>query len=168
MPIARFVCVVCCRSLSEHPGICRACGVQRLALDRSDVREEIHTRLEALLEKEARQTRILIGVAATLFAIPASLGAGWWIGPYLSFSFRLQIVLLLAAGGCVGWGASLVMRVIYVRLKPQSAEAILATRAAKSGDNELFLRAHGTAAARLDPRHADPTEVLRAFGATFD
>lgn len=148
--------------------MCRACGVQRLDLDRSDVREEIHTRLEALLEKEARKTRTVFGVAATLFAIPAALAAGWWIGPYLSFSLRLQMVLLLAAGGCVGWAASLVMRMIYVRFKPKSAEAILATRAAKSGFNELFLRAHGTAAARLDPRHADPTEVLRAFGATFD
>jgi hypothetical protein len=96
----QFVCVVCYRSLSVHPGECPTCGVDRLPLSdpevRAEVRAEAERRLQNKLYGEWMGAYLLAGMFAALFVVfPLTgglLGGGIWIITTMLFgSINLKI-----------------------------------------------------------------------------
>jgi hypothetical protein len=104
---ARFVCLVCCRSLSTMPGRCPSCGVARLALDDPEVRAEVRRVAEERLQRRAYREY-------------ATLTAAIMIGSLMIYTGPLALAILpLWFGG---------VALYYARLRKRSAMAIMATR----------------------------------------
>ncbi len=106
---ARFVCIVCCASLSVGPGRCRRCGVERLALDAPDVEGQLRAEAEKRLQRRAYREYVLLSLAGSVIA-----------GPPMFFFFPLAAFLFpVAAVACAK---------LYSRINQHSALAIFSAR----------------------------------------
>lgn len=154
---AQYVCVVCYRSLSVHPGECPTCGVERLSLAEPEVRAEVRAEAERRLQKRVYGEWFWLYLAAWVVTTPVR---------FLIPGFLPAAVLWVAATWVVG--AANVK--LYERLNANSALRLFADRRRR-----LALATSGGAGAqKLLPAHADDPEdadlptVLALLGARVD
>lgn len=152
---AQFVCVVCFRSLSVHPGECARCGVERLSLGDPEVRAELRAEAERRLQKRVYAEWFWLYLAAWIVTTPVR-----FIVPSLLPASILWVTATLALGAAN-------VR-LYERLNGGSALRLFADRRRR-----LALAASG-ASPKLLPAHADDHEdadlpkLLDLLGARLD
>lgn len=156
--VPRYVCIVCWRSLSTMPGLCAACGVDRLDLDAEEVREAVRAEAEKRLERRMAREVTAIGAIAAAVVAPVIPFAG------------------IAGLAIAGPLAALATRV-YTARRPNSALAVYAARRRRLAA-EIAPAVGGTAGAALpttrepgdpiDPAMLDVYALLRWLGATLD
>jgi hypothetical protein len=155
----QFVCVVCYRSLSVHPGECATCGVDRLPLGDPEVRAEVRAEAERRLQKRVYGEWFWLYLAAWVVTTPVR---------FLIPGFLPAAALWVAATWVVG--AANVK--LYERLNANSALRLfadrrrrleLATSGAASGSAQKLLPARAD-----DPEDAELGNVLALLGARVD
>lgn len=120
--IARYVCVACYRSVSVSPGSCPNCGVERLDLNREDVRADVRREVEerfaqTLAQERARCDAVGFGAGAITGVVIGALGAGLIADSSVLFWCAWTL------GVIAGIGAGKAARGLYARLDPRSAIA---------------------------------------------
>lgn len=112
----QFVCVVCYKSVSVHPGECRSCGVARLPLSDPEVRAEVRAEAERRLQARAYGEYFWCYLTAFLVTTPLAF-----------FLFGDQVTRFIAwiASAFVMGGANVKL---YERLAPKSTTRVFAER----------------------------------------
>lgn len=151
--VARFVCIVCYKTMSTHSAPCRRCGVDRLDLSDPEVREQV--RLEAEKRLQRRMYREWSGLALTSAALlsPAF---------YLFSSAALFLVAPL----------TVVLTRAYATVRKDSAVATYASRRRRISD-ELGIDADVddlgvTAQSTSDPLALEMEPLLKWLGAELE
>jgi hypothetical protein len=140
---ARYLCMVCCRSLSAAPGVCARCGVDRLDLLQSNVRDEVIAESERRLQTRAYREYFWIAVGTFVVTSPIYL-------------WSLLIWLIVAAS----LGLSLTQ--VYARFNPRSATARLNDRKRRLlGELGPAAELTGDPAGRVSPAAPAPSPVER-------
>jgi hypothetical protein len=109
-----YVCLVCYRSLSIHPGVCQECGVDRLPLADVRVREELRAETGRRLERRMYREYFGLSLMAFVMALPVNLLVGGLIGRVVWIACALAV-------------ANLNTR-LYALGRPRSALAVFAER----------------------------------------
>jgi hypothetical protein len=150
----QFVCVVCYRSLSVHPGECPRCGVERLPLSDPAVRAEVRDEAERRLDGRLYGEWFWCYLGAFIAAIPVR---------FVIVELMKAIVVWVAAGMALG---ALNVR-LYERLNPRSVLRLYADRrrrlALAGADAQHLLPARAD-----DPEDAELPRVLALLGAKLD
>jgi hypothetical protein len=150
---AQFVCVVCYRSLSVHPGECPRCGVERLSLADPEVRAEVRAEAEKRLQLKHYSEWFWCYLAASMLAFP------------VIFLHQLMTALVVLALTTLVVGNGVVK--LYERLNPRSVLRLYADRrrrlAAPPGEMRML-----PAARADDPEDAELPRVLGMLGAKLD
>jgi len=107
--IPRYLCIVCYRSLSQYPGECRTCGVDRLDLSSPEVREQVRLEAEKRLQKRMYNEYSILALASGAVVAPAM----WWLGGF-AFIFVPPVTMVVARA--------------YAAIKRNSAIATFASR----------------------------------------
>jgi hypothetical protein len=155
-----YVCLVCYRSLSVHPGPCPACHIERQPLSEPQVRLELKREAERRLEKRMYGEYFGLSLLAFVMALPVFFVA---YGPLFGF-----IPWLLCSLG-LAW----VNTRSYAWLRPRSALGLYADRQRRlrrelSGKEERLLLPAASAPPAEDPEGLDLEHVLTWLGAVID
>jgi hypothetical protein len=149
----QFVCVVCYRSLSVHPGECPRCGVERLSLADPEVRADVRAQAEKQLQLRHYGESFWCYMAASVFAVPLV---------FVVHSLMMSLVLLAVTTVLLGGG---VVKA-YERLNARSVLRLYADRrrrlTAAAGTTKLL------PARADDPEDAELPRVLAMLGARID
>jgi hypothetical protein len=151
----QFVCLVCYRSLSVHPGECPRCGVERLALADPEVRAEVRAEAERRLQARHYAEWFWCYLAAFLVTTPIVL--------IVTADLWKQFVLWLMSALLVG-GANVKL---YERLNPRSTLRLYADRRRRRVLSPTEERKLLPARAD-DPEDAELPRVLALLGARVD
>jgi hypothetical protein len=112
--VARYVCLVCFRSLSSLPGDCPHCSAPRLSLDDPEVRAEVRAEAEKRLQKRMAREYALISFITLVLSLP-----------FVLLVRRLVYLLMPLAALGVSWA--------YPRVRRGSAIATYAARRQRIG-----------------------------------
>jgi hypothetical protein len=150
----QFVCIVCYRSLSVHPGECPRCRTERLPLSDPAVREEVRAEAERRLQTRHYGESFWCYLVAFLATTPVAFLAG---DPLRRFLVWLVTALVLGSGNAK----------IYERLNPRSVLRLYADRRRRlalppPADGKLL------PARADDPEDAELPRVLDILGARVD
>lgn len=120
--VARYVCVACYRSVSTMPGPCPNCRVERVSLDREDVRADVRREVALRFEQRLdREEGLCIGggfvTGVVAFALIAGIGGALLLEPLWVFTMAWMLGLLAGIGGARA------ARRLLVQLDPRSALA---------------------------------------------
>ena len=160
-PIARFLCIVCYKSMSSYSGLCRTCGVPRLDLSEPAVREQVRLEGERRLQKSLFREYSALSLPAVMVLSPAL----WWLGAG-AFALVLPLTFLSAR--------------VYSALHPKSAIATLAARQRRTSaelgvdiriDNSMGPgpdTANDTRQPDIDPLQLEMEPLLAWLGAKLD
>jgi ribosomal protein L40E len=168
-PVARYVCIVCFRSLGTRAGVCPRCGVERLDLSDPEVRRQVRGEAEKRLERRLYREYAGAGVAATLLVAPVT----YWLG-FISYALVPPLAALLGRGWAMTRRNS-AMAVYASRRRRISAElgvdVQIGDRAESSDDGpgSALIRDEALAAhADLDPQTLEVEPLLAWLGAKID
>jgi hypothetical protein len=155
---AQFVCLVCYRSLSVHPGECAGCGVERLSLADPEVRAAVRAEAEKRLQARHYGEWFWCYLAAFVMMAPLTL----FFFPGLMVSLAVMAVSTMVLGGAN-------VRV-YERLNGRSVLRLYADRrrrlaGAGAGEEGMKLL---PAARADDPEDAELPRVLKLLGARIE
>lgn len=163
---ARFLCIVCFKSMSAYAGNCKTCGAPRLDLADPEVRDQV--RLEAEKRLQRRMYREYSGIAVASAAVTAP--AMFWIG-----GVALAYAPLLALG----------LSRVYAWVRRNSAIATYAARrqrisrelgvnvqiGERKSERQRSLDVPDAAIAKtsdVDPSQLEMTRLLEWLGARLD
>jgi hypothetical protein len=150
----QFVCLVCYRSLSVHPGECPRCGVARLSLADPEVRADLRAEAERRLQIRHYGESFWCYLAACVMTMPVAFFVHQ---PIVALAVWLATVLVVG-------GANVK---VYERLNGRSVLRLYAERRRR-------LAAAGTQGPKLLPARADDPEdaelprVLALLGAKVE
>jgi hypothetical protein len=155
-----YVCLVCHRSLSIHPGECAECGVERRPLADPQVRADLRAVAEERLQKRMYGEYFGLSLLGFILALP---------------TFLLDLGLLM---GLIPWllvslALARVNTKLYAALRPRSALGLYAERQrrlsrALAGDQEKLLLPAPAPASSDDPEDLDIDHMLSWLGAQLD
>jgi hypothetical protein len=150
---AQFVCVVCFRSLSVHPGECPRCGVDRLSLGEAEVRAEVRAEAERRLQLKHYGEWFWCYLVGSMAALPVLL----FSPSLLTALMVLALTTALVGGGVVK---------AYERLNTRSVLRLYAERRRRlaAGDAAMKL----LPARSDDPEDAELPRVLALLGAKVE
>jgi hypothetical protein len=137
-PIARYLCIVCYKSMSAYAGPCRTCGVPRLDLSEPAVREQVRLEGERRLQQSIFREYSALSLPSVVLLSPAL----WWLGA-AAFALVLPLTVLSAR--------------VYSALHPKSAIATLAARQRRtSAELGVDIRVDNSSDSSLDDDTRQP------------